>query len=443
MSRKWLFLLIPLTILTACTPPPPPPSPTPRLTIAPVPVETITQVTPPPLETVTATLTGPATPAPTLTPPITEITVWESLPAPQSETLREEVQAFAREFPQYSVTLARFETPEDFMTPLIAGQREFEVVLAAPPLLNSLWATKQIAPLNDFFSPSFIDGFAAATLQGAIQDEVLWGLPDTAGFHLLLFYNTKLVDTPPTTMDQLLDIAQNLTEGNRWGLAVNSYDPLWLVPWLSAYGGWLTDAEGQPTLDTPVLVSALTLHQRWHETAEAVAPLVTYQEMREQFLAGNIGMMIDGEWALDELAQGEGVEWEVAPLPTLGEVDDFQAAAPLILARYWAVSRDISGDQALAAATFLEFITRPERQLEWTTRYGLLPTHRQALNAPTIVNDPHLRISAMQMLAGRALPLGVNADLLLEAMREPLRGVMAGELTPEEAAEMMQENVER
>jgi hypothetical protein len=38
--------------------------------------------------------------------------------------------------------------------------------------------------------------------------------------------------------------------------------------------------------------------------------------------------------------------------------------------------------------------------------------------------------------------LGVNADTLLNAMREPLRGMLDGELTPQQAAELMQTNLE-
>jgi hypothetical protein len=47
------------------------------------------------------------------------------------------------------------------------------------------------------------------------------------------------------------------------------------------------------------------------------------------------------------------------------------------------------------------------------------------------------------MQAGRTVPLGVNANTILDAMREPLRGVINGELTPQEAAEMMQANMEQ
>jgi maltose-binding protein MalE len=189
---------------------------------------------------------------------------------------------------------------------------------------------------------------------------------------------------------------------------------------------------------------ALALFKAWHDSPEGIAAMTSYDEMRSQFLAGNLAMIIDGDWAIGELARVARIDWGVAPLPDVVITGEGrQAAAPLVLARYWAVSRSTSGDRALAAASFLEYLTRPERQLDRATHFGLLPTRREALDDPMIVNDPVLRTSVEQMLAGRAVPLGVNADALLNSMREPLRQVLDGQVTPEQAAEMMQVNAER
>jgi ABC-type glycerol-3-phosphate transport system substrate-binding protein len=375
--------------------------------------------------------------------------VWESLSEAQAERLVEDIQTFQEEFPQFTVIQQHYDSPENFMTPLMAGEIDFDVVLASPVLLGSLRATQKIAPMSDFFPPSFIDGFAAVTLQGATQTGQLWGIPDTTGFHLLLFYNRDLIDTPPADTAELWELAKS-SQGEagtvRWGLGVNSYEPLWLVPWLSPYGGWLTDESGQPAFDTPAIESALDLHLSWlgrsssHESDnEAIAPVATYEEVRAQFLTGDMAMMIDGEWAIVELAQTETIDWGVAPLPNVSLDEEDQPAVPLVLARYWAISRSVNGDQAPAAAAFVEFITRPERQLAWTTQFGLLPTRRQALNATLINDDPALRVNAEQMRAGRMVPLGTNANTLLNSMRDPLRQVIDGELTPGEAAEMMQQ----
>lgn len=432
-------LLVPIAllfILAACVPPTPPPSPTPwptaTATKTPIPAGAV--VTP------RATATPTRTPAPSPTPPVTNLLVWESLPEAQAQALAKDVQTFEKEFPYYTVTLHHYDSPENFMTPLMAGETQFDVVLASPVLLGSLWTAEQIAPMSDFFSSTFLDSFASITLAGATQENEVWGLSDTAGFHLLLFYNRDLVDAPPTNTEELAKLAKQ--QGGPV-LGVNSYDPLWLLPWLSAYGGWLTNPAGRPTLDTPAMPQALALYLGWQQGDNHLAPLATYDEVRAQFLAGKLALVIDGEWAIGELARAANINWGVAPLPSVVEEGENQAAASLVLARYWAVSRKASGDRALAAATFLEFVTRPERQLDRAVHFDLLPTRREALDAPLIVNDSALRLSSEQLLSGRIVPLGVNADTLLNAMREPLRQALEGKLTPEEAAEMMQANVER
>jgi maltose-binding protein MalE len=364
--------------------------------------------------------------------------VWESLPDAQAQLLARDIEGFQAEFPQYRLTLQHYDSPENFMTPLAANQIEFDVILASPVLLGALWSAEQVAPMADFFPRSFIDGFAAVPLLGGSRDAIIWGLPDTAGFHLLLFYNRNLVDTPPSNTTDLFELAEDLTQSSQWGLGVNSYDPLWLTPWLVPYGGWLTDKTGQPTLDTPAMEAAITLHLSWQSRLTGIAPVETYDEIRTKFLDGNMAMMIDGEWTIGELAGANKIDWAVAALPNAGPATESQPAAPLVLARYWAISRTATGNRALAAATFLEFI-----QLTRLTQFGLLPTQREALDDPRIVNDPVWRVSAAQMQAGRTVPLGVNANSLMDAMRRPLQGVVDGELTPGEAAEMMQHNVKR
>ncbi len=424
-------------LLAGCVPPTPPPSPTPwpTATAAATATKAAAAVTSTPTHTSTPSPTRP--PAATPTPPLITLTVWESLPEAQAQALAEAVQTFESQHPSYRVNLKHYATPTDFMTPLTAGELQFDLVLAAPGLLGNLWAANRLAPMSNFFPASFMDGFASVTLPGASQDGEVWGLPDTAGFHLMLFYNKERVDSPPTTTEALTKLADN-SESPVLGL--NSYDPLWLVPWLTAVGGWLTDAKGQPTLNTPAMQEALTLYADWHKSDKALSPLITYDEMRARFLSGDLPLVVDGDWAIGELTRANQLNWGVARLPALVREGQEQPAAPLVLARYWAVNRAVSGDRALAAAALLAELTRPEHQLAQTARFGLLPTHREALADPAINNDPLLRLSAEQLLAGRMLPLGVNADALLNVMREPLRQLLDGQLTPAQAAEAMQQN---
>jgi ABC-type glycerol-3-phosphate transport system substrate-binding protein len=324
----------------------------------------------------------------------------------------------------------------------IAGETiDAHLALGDASLASALQAANSLEPLNEGLPRDLLESFASPTLTGVTRDGHLWGLPDTAGLHLLLFYNRDLIAVPPDTTEELYAVAESFTDDGRWGLVVNSFDPLWVVPWVSAYGGWLTDSDGAPTLNVPSMVKALTLYLGWQGRLTGVAPVTTYVEARELFNSGEAAMLIDGEWAIGELDQSGEVTWGVSLLPAVGETG--QPAAPLVAGRYWLMRSGLTEAERDAVIAFLAFVTSPERQLDWSAQFGSLPTRLEALADPAILSDPALRVSARQMQAGRGLLLGVDANRLLDAMREPLRAVLEGDMVPEEAAKAMQEALEQ
>jgi len=425
-----------ILIITACSYTPSPATPTP----AGPPPDLAATNTPSPAPVLRPTNTPPPTntPAPTNTPtpPVTTLLLWENLPQAQAEKLNEDIAAFRQIYPRYEIQVHHYDDPQILAAAIIDERVDYDILLGSSTLLAPLQRTGKLQAMNEFFPASFLDGFAGSTLLGATQNGRLWGLPDVAGFHLLLFYNLNLIETPPATNAELFDLARSLKTGSRWGLVLNSRDPLWVVPWLWAYGGWLTDGDGIPTLDSAAMDQALTLHLSWHTGQSPIAPLADHLEARDLFIQGQAAMMIEGEWAIDELTQHADLPWGVALLPTIVEAD--QVPGPLVQARYWAVGSETIGPRAEAVLAFLEFITQPKRQLAWTSAFGLLPTQRTALTDQQILADPALRISARQLQTGRGVPLSTNLNAILDAMRSPLAQMLAGDLTPAEAATLMQ-----
>jgi ABC-type glycerol-3-phosphate transport system substrate-binding protein len=421
-----LYLTLILSLVVACapiTPPPPLPTRTPTPSPSPQPTPTL-----PPLPTATAP------PAPV------HLVLWENLLPAQANALAADVAAFEATQPDYTLEVQHYDDAQTLIEAITGETVEFHLALGDASLASALQVQESIEALDEQFPREFLENFASPTLTGATRDGHLWGLPDTAGLHLLLFYNRDLIAVPPANTEELYTVAESFTHEGRWGLAMNSYDPLWVVPWLWAYGGWLTDSDGNPTLNTPPMVNALTLYLSWQGRLTGVAPVVSYLEARDLFVSGQAAMLIDGEWAIGELNQAKGVNWGVAPLPFVGETE--QPAAPLVAGRYWLMRSGLPATQRDAAVDFLAFITAPERQLAWTAQFGLLPTRLEALSDPAILNDPLLRVSAQQMQAGRGLLLGVDANRILDAMRQPLRAVLEGDMVPEEAARAMQAALE-
>lgn len=425
-SHFFPCLTLALLFTVACaliTPSPPPPTQAPTSSPTPRPTPTM-----PPL----------ATPTPTSVP--VRLVLWENLPPAQASALVADVDAFEASRPNYTIEVRHYDDAQTLVEAVARETVEFHLVLGDASLASALQAQDILEALDEQFPREFLESFAGPALTGATRDGHRWGLPDTAGLHLLLFYNRDLVAVPPANTEELYTVAESFTNEGRWGLAMNSYDPLWVVPWLRAYGGWLTDGDGNPDLDIPPMVNALTLYLGWHGRLTGVAPVVTYVEARKLFSSGQAAMLIDGEWAIGELSQAQGVNWGVAPLPIVGETE--QRAAPLVVGRYWLKRSALPEAEHEAAIDFLTFITTPERQLDWTARFGVLPTRLEALKDPSILTDPSLRASAQQMQAGQGLLLGVDANQLFDAMREPLRAVLEGDMVPEEAARAMQAALE-
>ena len=425
------FLTLLILFLVACaaptqTPALPPSPPTAANTPIPAPIAR-------PTDTPAPTNTPPPTAAPA--PLTTRLILWENLAPVQADQLSLDVKAFNQLYPHTRIEIQHYDDPQELAAAIIQDRVDYDIVLSAMPLLATLQQADKLQSLAQLFPPDFLDAFASVTLTGAKTQNELWGLPDNAGFHLLLFYNRDLIETPPKNTDEMYALAQSLTAGNRWGLALNSFDPLWVLPWLAGFDGWIVDESGNPTLNTAAMAQTLALYQSWHQMPGAIAPKTSFFKAQNLFNKGKAAMLIDGEWAIDELTQEAQIPWGVALLPAVGE--DERPAAPLVLARYWALDADVSGRQAEAAIAFLEFITRAERQLNWTEKFGLLPTRRDALNSPQILTDPALRVSAQQLQAGKGVPLNVDIAILLNKMRQPLDLMLRGKITPEEAAESM------
>lgn len=390
-----------------------------------------------PVRLPTATPAPSATPAaaPTATNAPTTLLVWlpANLPAAEQDYLQTSFSRFQADFPAIRLDLQTYDTPQTLVEAVAAGRVQFDLALGNALLLAPLQAEDVLQPLDELLPPDELNDFVGSALTGARRNGRLWGLPDSAGFHMLLYYNQALLPAPPTTLSELESLAAE--QPPQTGLTFNSADPLWLLPWLNGFGGWPVDERGAIRLNTPEMVAALTRYRGWH--SEAWFAGRPYDAALSAFREGDAAMLIDGAWTLAALDDMDA-PWRVALLP---EVDGRRAGS-LVLGRYWAVGRESQGPRAEASLQLLAFITDPEQQLLRLEGTGLLPVRRAALVDPRVTSDARLRLSSQQLQAGQGLPLGLDPNLLLNAMREPLAALLTDELSPAEAAAAMQRNAE-
>jgi len=273
-------------------------------------------------------------------PETPHLVLWEGFDPAQEEWLKEEIAAFQEAKPDTAIEVHHYASGDELIEAVRGKEMEFDLAIGHAALVESLQSEGLIRPMGDVFEGGFLDRFAQPSVEGASRGDEIWGVPFSTGLHLLLYYNKELVQEPPQDTATLIVMAQELTNGERYGLAMNYRDPLWLVPWLSGFGGWLVDKEGQPTLDTAAMVEALRFLHKLKFEYGVLPPEADYDLADKLFREGKAAMLVNGHWALAGYLEIEDLEWGVAPLPTVTETG--LTSSPLVMGQYFVIGSDVS-----------------------------------------------------------------------------------------------------
>jgi maltose-binding protein MalE len=385
--------------------------------------------------------TATATPLPpTATPEPPTLILWHDLPDDQVRELKEAVGGLQAAEPSVRMDFQHYDDEPALERSLSEGSVNFDIVLGNARAVGFMRDRGLIQPLDSLFDDGFWRGLARPGIQAVTQSSRVWGVPHTLGLQLMLFYNTKLIPAPPADTARMIAVASKLTGEGRFGLGMNALDPLWTIPWLSAYGGWPTDDQGRPTLNTAPMTQTLTFLYNLAYKYKVMAPTADYDTGLMAFKAGQTAMWIDGEWVLSALRDARDARWGVARLPVLTETG--LEPACLVGGKYFVMGAQVKGAKLAAAQQLIAHLVSAESEKRWVESFRTLPASLQVLSGSLIQDDPFLRVSATQMLAGRAVGLSAGMQPAMDAMRGALEDVIYARIAPVEAARGMQARAE-
>jgi len=78
-------------------------------------------------------------------------------------------------------------------------------------------------------------------------------------------------------------------------------------------------------------------------------------------------------------------------------------------------------------------------QKRWLDQFKRLPSNKEIAKDPSITSDPILAGSMAALANGRGMPAAPEMRCAWDAWRPNLEGVMAGTITPEDAAKAAQQ----
>lgn len=313
-----------------------------------------------------------------------------------------------------------------------------DVLMLDNPDVQQIAASGALTPLDELgLDPG---GISEGVLAASMYEGQLYALQPVTNT-LALFYNTEILAEagvePPTTWEELKQAAADLTEGDRYGLAlsaINTYEGTWqFLPFMWSNGGDEVD------IATPEVAEALQLWKDLLDAGSMSQSVVTWSQgdVADQFAAGNAAMMVNGPWNLGTLEAVDGLEYDIVPIPAPTSGAD--VVSPFG-GEGWVIPRTGDDARTALAAEFVQCLTGEAAVTAAAVGTHTVPTD-PAL-APAVVEQvPQLASFAEQVpnLRARTGQLGPDWPGQATAIYEAVQNALVGGMTPQDALAQAQD----
>jgi len=289
---------------------------------------------------------------------------WESSPA-EGEALKAAITAFSAAYPNIKVTQTTI--PGDYRAAMVTKFGASDV----PDLfyVNAEYAPEWMGqgfllPLDDYIQRQGFDTstFFPDYLSIFQQDGSTYGLPKD-GNTIAMAVNTDLVPNPPTTMDELVQVATSLK--GKAGLKA----PMCLNPsldrglaFLYAQGGsLLTDDGSAEAIDTTESKTAV----QWYMDLFKDGLGQTNTQLGDGWCGealgkGDVAIAFEGGWLKGAMDAFPDIKWQFAEMPT---GSSGQKVTINYTAAYAIGADSVNKDQAWV---LMQYLTGPEGMAKWT-----------------------------------------------------------------------------
>ena len=287
-----------------------------------------------------------------------------------------------------------------------------DVITTHPLWLGQFTEADWIIPIDEYAEEHGDEFVAAVQKINWAQEKQRYGhvysIPD--GFMVKgIFYRTDWVEEIgydiPTgsdwTYDAYFDLIKALTdhEQNRYGNsfrgARGAFDPL--LTYLQTFsGGYTYDKEGNFVLNTPECVEAV---EKWAEIyKDNYVPEDSvnwgFVEMVDNFTGGLTGTISnDSEVAQTCESKMEDTQWGVLPMPV--STKDGQLMNSSGSPYSYTISKTSSNPEG--ALQLIDFLVRPENNIEYCKMGGLIPIKNDVGNDPTYGPDGQYAVFLEQL----------------------------------------------
>ncbi len=268
----------------------------------------------------------------------------------------------------------------------------------------------------------------------------LYGLPFGSNT-LALYYNEDMLKAagvkPPKTWDELKSVSLKLTRGNVHGFAISSLQNeegtfgFLCFLWGSGNTSFqINNANG---------IRALTLMKDLVSSGAMPKEAMnwTQGDVMNQFISGNLAMMVNGPWQIPTMRQqAPTLKWNVALLPVGSK------PASDLGGENFAVVKGPNVDEAVA---FLKFVASPAEMKTYINKFGYIASRKdvaatQFTSDP--LNDPINKVFVQQLASAQPRGPHPRWPEISDAISLAFNEAMTGVATPAAAAAKAQKTID-
>lgn len=373
---------------------------------------------------------------------LNRVVIWHQMRVDERLILEEQMKKYVQFHPGVKLEAIYKETEElrsGFIIAAIAGQGP-DFIYGPSDQVGPFQVMNIIKPLDNILSKSYLDSFNTKAL--TYYKGHLYQIADKLGNHLTLVYNKKLLQHPPQTDVELVEVGRRLTVDNdgdgkidQYGLVWNYTEPFFFIPFMTGFGGWVMDEDGRPTLDNQGVIGGLNFIKDLRDTYNIIPMEADYNIADALFKDGKAAMIINGDWSWAGYRKA-GIVIGISPLPKIVKTGLY--CAPMVSPKGFSININVPEEKMNSVLDVLMFLLSPENQLETAKQLNTMPTWKDLYNNPLISTDEILKNSQIQIDRGRPMPVVPELRAIWDAMRPSYQAVLGGVKTPEQAAKDMQ-----
>lgn len=374
-------------------------------------------------------------------------------------TYRKAAEGFMKENPHIKIVideLGRDGYTERIRTLLLTGSSDIDIVNFTNGEVGAFAKIGVIENLMPYFDDPqantygitpdmFLDGPRTALS----IDGDMYALPYGTST-LLLYYRTDLIENPPKTWDEFLEIAKQFTksynpnspteygttiQGKRQSTAMREF-----AAYLWSFGGDIFDQDGRVVINSPESKEALAFWVDLYRQG-LVPPDVTsyeYGQVVEAFQQGKVAMVMQWDAAAGTFANAEQSplvydKLGVAMAPGKELADGTVQHVPYL--QSWAFAINTASQHKKEAFQFLSYFNTPEKYLE-NMHANDSTALKDVLEAEGFKEGRvHYEAYKASLQHGRAFPSSHHMDRIQNILDFSLARALSGEQTVDQAME--------